>query len=165
MRIKSWNIVMIYVLFVSALTSCSKEKPSEDVSADDILSNIEGRYVGTFTNEHHNGTYERQGTSYVGNVTITKQTSGVCSIDVICDDYGLNARIEGIKTSKGMNVIYFQKNGLDIINWKESPLIWTLNGNIGSDRNLKCTIVSYVYGKSDVEGADIYHFQDGKKTI
>lgn len=155
------KLMAITILGVIMQMSCNENTPT--ITTDEILAEIEGMYIGTFTNEFHNGTYERQGTSYTGNVTITNQSVGIYSLDVVCDDYGINTRIEGVKISKGDNRVHFSKSVLDVNDYKSLPIFWTAEGNIGSDRHLEFSIASYIYGSSSTNGTDIYHFSNGKK--
>ena len=153
---------LFFIFLCLVIVSCNSNH-NRSVSGAEILKNIEGMYVGTFTNESHNGTYERQGTSYTGNVSITKQSSGVFSIDVRCDDYGLNARIEGVKMLPEDEIVDFSKSMLDVdYNYEDVPLFWTLSGYAKEDI-IGLSIVSYVYGNAYANGADVYHFTNGKK--
>lgn len=92
------KILIIFSLFI-CLSSCNKNEDSPLVYNDThaLIDDIEGMYIATFYNEMHNGTYDRQGTSYTGNINVKKQSGGTYSLDIVCDDNDLRLRFEGIE--------------------------------------------------------------------
>ncbi|MBQ9231074.1 MAG: hypothetical protein IJ190_07815 [Prevotella sp.] len=162
-KIKFILILMLATSVSATLLSCGGDDNGSgpNLSSDEILTNIVGVYTGTFTNEYHNGLYDRQGLSYSGKVTIRKQSVNTFSISVVCEEFGLNAQIDNVKVSKGADIVYL--SNWEVSNWDSLPEFWTLDGSIDSKMRLGLSVVCYVYGSSAVEGTDIYHFVNGKK--
>ena len=150
-------VVMMAIMSVG-FVSCSKEESHDTDSyanTQAILDNLEGMYIGTFTNEMSYGTYERQGTSYTGNLTIKKQTSDLYVIDLICDDYDFRLRIENVSVSKGPNIVNFSISQSERQRLKNKNEYWTIYGNVDANGDLNAAISGYENGKS----VHTYHFK------
>lgn len=148
--------------------SCSDDEDDEDdksnnLDIETIYANLDGIHLGTYTNEMYNDTYDRQGTSFPGNITIKRQNSGVYTIDLRCDDYGLILRIENVSVSKGPDALYFsisqaERKRLD----EEKEEYWTISGNVSSDGEIHAAISGYVYAANlqytNHRSNNTYHF-------
>lgn len=150
---KHLYIAALAILSVS-VTSCSKEE-SHDIDSSTILENLEGMYIGTFTNEMYYGTYERQGTSYTGNLTIKRQTNGNYTIELICDDYDFQLRIENVSVSEGPNLVYFSISQSERQRLKNKGEYWTINGSVAANGDL----IAAISGYEDSMSIHSFHFK------
>lgn len=148
--------LICFLSFILLFSQCSN-KDNEDFGLSNLtLDNIEGMYVGTFTNEFYNKTYERQGTSYTGNVTIKKLAEGIYAFDIICEDYGLNIRIEDVRISSNDGNDIFS---IHPVSFSEN-LPWSIYGTISPNWGFSISLTHSING----EHYDTYHCTNGYKV-
>lgn len=149
---KNCLLLLVVLSFNFLFGSCSKD--GNDNSDFINMSNIEGIYVG----EYQRLSNGQRGTAYMGNITIKKTLSGAYTLDAICDEYGFNQRIEGVKITNEGDRIHIDRSILDQDEWKTINDFWDVTGGITNNK-LRVIIVHEV---NDIVVED-YDFLNGTK--
>ena len=89
---------------------------------------------------------------------IKKTLNGSYTLEAICDEYGLNQRIEGVKITNASNGISITRSILDQDEWETINDFWNVTGGI-ADNRLR-VIFHHEVNDSTV---DFYDFLDGTK--
>lgn len=128
------------------LSSCQKDE--ETIGENIDIYNIEGTYIGIFTDQRQHEL------AYEGNITITRLSGGTYNIDLVCDGHGLHAKAEAVKIERNSNGELHIANATKI-EMENLAEWWYVSGQISF---LICS--KSVYGISQ----QLYYFRNGKKV-
>lgn len=123
------------------------------------VENVEGMYIVTISCQMQNG--EEVHTKSTGNLTIKKQEEGIYSLDLICDEYGLNERIEGVSIKEYGEYLSVSNRNPDNETRKSLPLWYHTSFSIKSNYEIQLggTFTGSRYGV----WTEYYHFEGGRK--
>lgn len=145
---------IISIVAIGALTSCDNEETNEQQSYDMVYANVEGQYIGTFTDNPHGGEPK-----YSGNIFIKLLSNNLYSIEGTCDDIDLSIYVDGIELPYRPyhgDQIRFHMNppDLDEYYWyMYSGYMWLSNMEM---------VISFIY-HGEYPFSKTYHFK-GKKV-
>ena len=134
------------LICVSFISSCGKDDDGNVPVVD--IDNIEGTYIGVFTDQQN---HEK---AFEGNVTITKVSGNLYTLELICDGHNIHAKAEAVE-----KYISFGETNLKNGFGDNQAIWWHVNGSFQSDGLF---LICSPFNNGNTTNM-LYYFRQGKK--